>query len=1166
MAPRRLKNPLKIWLVAAEVPAMVGGAPIRNYNLALQYAKAGHAVTIFCITEPGQKAHIRHLREQAGIQVVTTPLPTQGKVSELLAGIAYRVLPFMRQHRRSGLAQKLLAKAQTFGAPDIVQLEQVNGYYAAEPALNYLRSQGSRIVLDAHNVEQRALAAALEVFDIPKKIIGHYILPHYRRLENKYARQADAVLACSEEDRQYFQKYNDTTLVAANGVDLTYFKALPDTNEPVLLFTGGTSYPPNEDALRWYTNDIHPLVKQKFPDMKFYIVGSKPPEWLVEAAKADDSIIPLGFVDDVRVYQKKAAICISPMRKGSGTSLKILAYSASAKPIVSTAVGVRGINCKPGRDLVIADTPKSFASAITRLLADSDERQRLGSNAREMVKQRYSWPKIGAVACNLLTSLAQDSSSKSQNQKRARITARQALLASMLWLHIALVMITGHVEPALLRGLVVLPLFVLGPGWLLLGIVRARTQSTLHRFFYSVALSLAYWILGGLLYNNFEFWIGYRQPLAEWPVMMWFYVSLMALIIVHAARNRRSVYSFSVIRPNKTSLGLMGASLFALLCVIGGANTLNNNGPNYMTITGLLTITTIIAAVFMRFRQVQSWAYPAIIFCIGLALTLLYSLRSWHILGWDINLEYQVFHLTGALGHWSMSNAPGTEYNACLSITLLPTILHRLIGGDPEYIFKLTMQVIFAVVPVGIFALCRQYVRGIYAFMAAVFYMGQTWYIEQMPALVRQEIAFVFFVGMLLVLFDTKLQRLTRWGLGTLFVAGMVVSHYSTTYVWLAIGLLTVVILGSLKITFPSARRRHFRLLVALPFLTLGLALLWNSVYTQTSNSSQGFVKGALSHTSEVFTADALKGGIERIGFAPPDTDKAGNLEEQYRVIQESYNSSQYNLYSGQEQYLPKPMPDMSYVEPIMTGPLAKIWLLVSKLVKLAFVNIFPLTGLLYTIWLFRSKRPIGADYIAVAAATFPLIFLVLFFPFVQAQYNLTRLFMQIMIILALPTVVGMTLLLRRYDTKFRTLAAGVFATFLLYSMSVTTQVAGGAGAITLNQPASRFDSFYIHDTELQSAYWLQRAAAKEKDPIIYADILGRLRLQGFAKFGDVNVDIFPSTIDQNGYVYLSDINTNKDTAYLFYKNETLPYKYPREFLNQNKDAIYSNGGSMVYK
>jgi len=82
---------------------------------------------------------------------------------------------------------------------------------------------------------------------------------------------------------------------------------------------------------------------------------------------------------------------VVPLRLGSGTRLKILEAWAMARPVVSTALGAEGLDCVPGRHLLIADDPSDFASSVLRILGEPGLADELGRAGRALVSERYSW-------------------------------------------------------------------------------------------------------------------------------------------------------------------------------------------------------------------------------------------------------------------------------------------------------------------------------------------------------------------------------------------------------------------------------------------------------------------------------------------------------------------------------------------------------------------------------------------------------------------------------------------------------------------------------------------------------------------------------------------------------------------------------------------------------
>ena len=101
-----------------------------------------------------------------------------------------------------------------------------------------------------------------------------------------------------------------------------------------------------------------------------------------------------GYVEDERPYLERCAALILPVRTGGGSRLKALIALASGVPIVSTRVGMEGLEAEPGVHYLAADAPTEWVHALQGLLGDAALRQRLAHAGRELVEQQYDWSAI----------------------------------------------------------------------------------------------------------------------------------------------------------------------------------------------------------------------------------------------------------------------------------------------------------------------------------------------------------------------------------------------------------------------------------------------------------------------------------------------------------------------------------------------------------------------------------------------------------------------------------------------------------------------------------------------------------------------------------------------------------------------------------------------------
>jgi glycosyltransferase involved in cell wall biosynthesis len=94
-------------------------------------------------------------------------------------------------------------------------------------------------------------------------------------------------------------------------------------------------------------------------------------------------------------FYEQASVSIVPLRAGGGTRLKILEAMALGRPVVSTSIGCEGLDVQHNLHLMIANDAEQFADYVTSLLLDAGLRERLATEARRLVEQRYDWSAIG---------------------------------------------------------------------------------------------------------------------------------------------------------------------------------------------------------------------------------------------------------------------------------------------------------------------------------------------------------------------------------------------------------------------------------------------------------------------------------------------------------------------------------------------------------------------------------------------------------------------------------------------------------------------------------------------------------------------------------------------------------------------------------------------------
>jgi len=217
-----------------------------------------------------------------------------------------------------------------------------------------------------------------------------------RRLERQVCRDASAATVVAKADREAIGA-GAAIDINANGVDLSAFPFSTDPRVPGrIVFSGNLGYFPNVEAICWFVDEVLPIVWRSRADAHLVIAGVRPHRRVTALAGRDTRIQVTGYVDRMGPVLASASVAVAPMTTGSGQLLKVLEAMATGTPVVSTALGVSGIDARDGEHVLVADTAEAFAAHVVSLLGDSAVARAQAQAAHDLVVQRYTWERCVA--------------------------------------------------------------------------------------------------------------------------------------------------------------------------------------------------------------------------------------------------------------------------------------------------------------------------------------------------------------------------------------------------------------------------------------------------------------------------------------------------------------------------------------------------------------------------------------------------------------------------------------------------------------------------------------------------------------------------------------------------------------------------------------------------
>jgi uncharacterized membrane protein len=737
------------------------------------------------------------------------------------------------------------------------------------------------------------------------------------------------------------------------------------------------------------------------------------------------------------------------------------------------------------------------------------------------------------------------------------------------------------------------------PGFLTFILLKLSSLELWGRIGIILGFSVLELMTIGLFVNTFMPVLGIVNPLTKVFLLATFSLWIFSLLALVWFYDRKCTIAFKKFVFLDSHLDLFFAIfpvLFVILSILGSIR-LNNGGDGAITLLTLILIGAY-SALFLKYNQrIGHNVIPTALFLISLSILLMTSLRGWNVTGHDVQREFRVFQITEFNDLWSMQSYKDA-YNACLSITILPTIFSKLLHLPDPYVFKVLFQLIFAVVPGMLYLTVKQYTTRFISILSVFYFISFPTFFGDMPMLNRQEIAFLFLSLMLYIIFKEGLPIKIRQYLFVIFGCGMVLSHYSTTYTIIAVFLFLLCVrpiarkIGAYAIkkrsfvtsaieTF-SPRLKYSQNLITVPMVSFIMlfSFAWGSVLTDTaSNSIVRVVRETIEVMKNNTGQDSRSGDVLYSLFSWKKSDPSialGLYEE--KVVAPIREESPEAFYE-ESLYLKYPVT----VAPDNILPLTSLGKFIEdnssidvysfnyafRQVSAKLLQIFILLGVIAMLFGKNSfKRNLDTDFVLLAMGSLVLIFSQIALPVLSKEYGALRAFQQSLFFLSVFIVAGSFTVFWRNGKSFGKIFAGTLAiTFFLSSTGVFTQLLGGYGPqLHLNNAGTYYDVYYLHDTEIAGMNWLESVMESGDEYQAESQSDKNQTKSGYAREIGTSSDIFPGLIRKDAFVYLGFANTEKGQATFSYNSDLVNYRYPVEFLDDNKNLIYNNGGSRIYR
>ena len=394
---------MKVFVLTSRIPYPLEKGDKLRLHHQLKHLSKAHEVTLCCLSDSGLTEEQNVALSPMVKEIHVVRLSLMRRMWRMAWSWASR-LPFQVVWFTERKAKRHIRELIDSHQPDVIycQLvrcaEYVKDLHELPKVLDYMDALSAGMHRRSHTksaLHQRATQWLLRTEGT-----------RLARYESRVFDYFDACTIISQNDRLLIQhRDRDRIDLIPNGVDLEAFAPNPTLaakRDPVILFTGNMSYPPNVDAARHLVEDILPLVSHL--TVRVVLAGAEPKPSL--KALASDRVTVTGWVDDIVEVYQQSTLFVAPLRIGTGLQNKVLEAMATKLPCVLSPHAFAPLNLPSTGHAVVCDSAQSFATAIDDLLNDPQRATHMAQRARTSIEAQFTWQAHSESLARLLDDVA----------------------------------------------------------------------------------------------------------------------------------------------------------------------------------------------------------------------------------------------------------------------------------------------------------------------------------------------------------------------------------------------------------------------------------------------------------------------------------------------------------------------------------------------------------------------------------------------------------------------------------------------------------------------------------------------------------------------------------------------------------------------------------------
>lgn len=246
---------------------------------------------------------------------------------------------------------------------------------------NYVNRLNDEYHFDACIINYFYLSRLFNKINIPKKAIYTHDCMAYKDIkfgmpyfctdantEAKSMQRCPHIFAIQGIEADYFQMLSPKSTVYTVYDVFSYHKQMIKGNHNIVFLSGSNVF--NQNGLRWFLDNIYPVIQEKFSDVKLIVGGSVCK--VMPELKSIDCVESQGYIDDVNAFYSQGDVCINPCYQGTGLKIKTIESISYDKVTMVHPHSTQGIYDKDHAPLFSSDKAEDWVKFLADVWKSQD--------------------------------------------------------------------------------------------------------------------------------------------------------------------------------------------------------------------------------------------------------------------------------------------------------------------------------------------------------------------------------------------------------------------------------------------------------------------------------------------------------------------------------------------------------------------------------------------------------------------------------------------------------------------------------------------------------------------------------------------------------------------------------------------------------------------------